>query len=406
MASLFPRDAQLNLPARAYSHRLQKRVAAKAAKMSFDEVATDIEGETAVRIGKRQIEQIVYSAAQDFDAFYAQPSSQEVQQYVAAKPIQVLTFDGKGVVMRQEALREATRKKAEARAQNAPHGFARKDKSNRKRMAIVAALYSIDRHLRSPQTVARQFAPLRLVPNQLPPAPKPVGKKLWASLEKPMKAVIEATFAEGLRRDPEHRTAWVALVDGDPTQIDYIAKTAKADGVSVVIILDIIHVLEYLWKAAKAQFDPEDPSAAQWVADKMRQLLHGQVKSIVRSLRRGATVKGLSLTQRKPIDQCATYLANHASYLNYPHYLAKGYPIATGVIEGGCRYLVKDRMEITGARWGLEGGEAVLKLRALYINGDFDAYWAFHESQEHQRNHQVKFSEMPTARAPLRLIAR
>ncbi len=209
MASVFPRDAQLNLPARAYSQRLQKRVAAKAAKMSFDEVATDIEGETAVRIGKRQIEQIVYSAAQDFDAFYAQPSSQEVQQHGAAKPIQVLTFDGKGVVMRQEALREATRKKAEARAQNAPRGFARKDKSNRKRMAMVAALYSIDRHLRSPQTVARQFAPLRLVPNQLPPAPKPVGKKLWASLEKPMKAVIEATFADGLRRDPEQINSWV-----------------------------------------------------------------------------------------------------------------------------------------------------------------------------------------------------
>src|SRR5216684_4469996 len=86
--------------------------------------------------------------------------------------------------------------------------------------------------------------------------------------------------------------------------------------------------------------------------------------------------------------------------------LAKGYPIATGVIEGACRYLVKDRMEITGARWGLEGGEAVLTLRALVINGDFDAYWAFHESQEYQRNHQAKFSEMPMVRPPLKLIAR
>ena len=406
VASLFPRDAQLNLPARGYSHRLQKRVAAKAAKMSFDEVASDIETETAVRIGKRQIEQIVYSAAQDFDAFYAQPCSEEVQRQVSAKPIQVLTFDGKGVVMRPEALREATRKRAEARTQSAPRGCARKEKSNRKRMATVAGLYHIDRHIRSPHTVARQFAPLRLVPSNQPSAPKPGGKKLWASLEKPMKTVIEATFAEGLRRDPEQRAEWVALVDGDPTQLDYIDKTAKASGVSVVMILDIIHVLEYLWKAAKTQFDPEDPKATQWVADKIEQLLHGQVRSIVRSLRRGATLKGMSPKQREPIEQCATYLANHASYLNYPHYLAKGYPIATGVIEGACRYLVKDRMEITGARWGLEGGEAVLKLRALSINGDFNAYWAFHESQEYQRNHQAKFSEMPMVRPPLKLIAR
>jgi hypothetical protein len=406
VASLFPRDAQLNLPARGYSHRLQERVAAKAAKMSFDEVANDIETETAVRIGKRQVEQIVYGAVQDFDAFYAQPCSEEVQRQLYAKPIQVLTFDGKGVVMRQEALREATRKKAEARAPSAPHGLAQKAKSHRKRMATVAGIYHIDRHIRSPHTVARQFAPLRLVPSNPPPAPTPVRKKLWASLEKPMKAVMEATFAEGRRRDPDQRAAWVALVDGDPTQIDYIKKTANAYGMSVVLILDIIHVLEYLWKAAKAQFAPEDPKAAQWVADKIEQLLHGQVHSIVRNLRRGATLQDMSPQQRELIDQCATYLANHASYLNYPHYLAQGYPIATGVIEGACRYLVKDRMEITGARWGLEGGEAVLKLRALYINGDFNAYWAFHESQEYQRNHRAKFSEMPMAWPPLKLIAR
>src|SRR5215813_15382872 len=90
-------------------------------------------------------------------------------------------------------------------------------------------------------------------------------------------------------------------------------------------VIEAIHVLEYLWKAAKAQFDMEDPKAAQWVADKIEQLLHGQVHSIVRNLRRGATLKGMSPKQGEPIDQCATYLANHASYLNYPHYLAQGY---------------------------------------------------------------------------------
>jgi hypothetical protein len=114
VASFLPRDAPLNLPARGYAHRWQKRVAAQAAKMAFDEVANAMETDTAVRIGKRQVEQIVYGAAQDFDAFYAQPCSEDVQRHLSAKPIQVLTFDGKGVVRRQEALREATRKKAEA----------------------------------------------------------------------------------------------------------------------------------------------------------------------------------------------------------------------------------------------------------------------------------------------------
>jgi hypothetical protein len=276
VASLFPRDAPLNLPARDYSHRLQKRVAAKAAKMSFDDVANDIAPETAVRLGKRQVEQSVYGAAPDFDALYAQPCSADVQRQWSAKPIQVLTFDGKGVVMRQEALREATRKKAEARVQRAPRGLAHKEKSHRKRMATVAGISPIDRHIRSPHTVARQFAPLRLVPSNPSPAPTPVGKKRWASLEKPMKAVIEATCAAGRRRDPDQSAAWVAWVDGDPTQLDYIKKTANACGVSVVMILDIMHMLAYLWQAAKAQCDPEDPQTAQWVADKIEQRLHGQ----------------------------------------------------------------------------------------------------------------------------------
>jgi len=182
VASLFPRDAQLNLPARGYSHRLQKRVAAKAAKMAFGEVVRAIETETSVRLGKAQVEQTVLDAAQDFDAFYAQPCSPQLQRQAQSKPIQVVTFDGKGVVMRTEALREATRKKAEARAQQAPRGFARKEKSNRKRLATVASLYHIDRHHRSAQTVARQFAPLRLVPTERQATPRPVGKKLWAGL--------------------------------------------------------------------------------------------------------------------------------------------------------------------------------------------------------------------------------
>ncbi len=218
--------------------------------MSFESVAGDIETETGVRIGKRQVEQIVSAAAQDFDAFYAQPCPEEkpcpeeIQRQAAAKPMQVLTFDGKGVVMRQEALRKETRKRAEANGPTAPRGFHRQDQSNRKRMATVAGIYHIDRHVRSPQTVAQQFAPLRLVPHNHRVAPKPVGKKLWASLEKSMQTVIETGFAEGQRRAPMHQAEWVVLVDGDLTQIADIEQAARAFGVRVVIIVDIIHVLE------------------------------------------------------------------------------------------------------------------------------------------------------------------
>ena len=78
--------------------------------------------------------------------------------------------------------------------------------------------------------------------------------------------------------------------------------------------------------------------------------------------------------------------------MNYPTALAGGWPIATGIIEGACRHLVKDRMDITGARWGLPGAQAVLTLRALVSNGDFDPYWRYHLDQEHDRVHHARYS--------------
>jgi hypothetical protein len=87
------------------------------------------------------------------------------------------------------------------------------------------------------------------------------------------------------------------------------------------------------------------------------------------------------------VDKCANYLLNHGDFLKYDDYLAVGFPIATGVIEGACRYLIKDRMDITGARWSLEGAEAVLRLRSLYVSGDWHEYWHFHQQRERQRHH-------------------
>jgi hypothetical protein len=77
--------------------------------------------------------------------------------------------------------------------------------------------------------------------------------------------------------------------------------------------------------------------------------------------------------------------------MDYPTALANGWPIATGVIEGACRHLVKDRMDVTGARWGVDGAEAILKLRSLISNGDFDTYWTYHLHQEQQRVHATRY---------------
>ena len=118
-----------------------------------------------------------------------------------------------------------------------------------------------------------------------------------------------------------------------------------------------------------------------------------KARQVAAGIRRRATRDGLDPRRRINADKAAGYLTNKANHLDYPKALAQGWPIATGIIEGACRHLVKDRMELTGARWGLHGAEAILKLRALRSNGDFDDYWNFHLACEHQRVHRSRYAD-------------
>ena len=147
------------------------------------------------------------------------------------------------------------------------------------------------------------------------------------------------------------------------------------------------------WKAAWSFPGKGEPAAGERVAAQARKILHGKASQVAAGIRRRATTYGYSPAERAGADECARYLDNKKDYLGYATALAKGWPIATGVIEGAARWLVKDRMDITGARWGLEGAEAILKLRALIASGDFDAYWRFHLRREHERIHHVKYRD-------------
>jgi hypothetical protein len=114
---------------------------------------------------------------------------------------------------------------------------------------------------------------------------------------------------------------------------------------------------------------------------------------VTAGIRRRATASKLPKSKRRKADTCAAYLTNKTPYLDYPQALSAGWPIATGVIEGTCRYLVADRMDITGARWSVHGAEAILKLRATRTNGDFDNYWRFHLDQERHRVHDTRYAD-------------
>jgi hypothetical protein len=227
----------------------------------------------------------------------------------------------------------------------------------------------------------------------LGPGPRADGpevrhKWLTASVAGDTAGVVAAVFAEADRRDPAHERAWIALADGNKDQIRQIKAQAAARKITVTIICDLIHVTEYLWDAAWCFFPRASAGAGGWVRARTAEILDGRTLQVAAALREASTAaSGLSKTRRKTAARTAGYLEAKAPHLDYPGALAAGWPIATGVIEGACRHLVKDRMDITGARWGVQTAEAILRLRAITANGDFDAYWTWHLQQEHHRNH-------------------
>lgn len=393
--SLHPLDEELNLPRELYSHELRRRAAEEVAKGSYDEAVATLARSTGSAVAKRQVEELAVRAAQDFDAFYKQKSSQP-----APGSLLVLSFDGKGVVMRREDLRPATQKAAQKRQQRLSKRLSKGEKRNAKRMAEVAAVYTVSPFVRTPEQVAGTLAPVHLVAPQK--RPQPEAKRVWASLEKDPEQVIEQAFEEANRRDPQRQKRWVALVDGNPHQLRLLQQVQRRHGVELTVVLDLIHVVEYLWKAAFVFCAEATRELEDWVSERLLKILQGRACDVAAGIRRSATLRGLNPAQREAADTAANYLLHHAAYLRYNQYLAAGLPIATGVIEGACRHLVKDRMELTGARWSLAGAEAVLRLRALRSSGDFDEYWAFHEAQEHQRNHAALYTppKVPATRNP------
>ena len=380
--NLHPADAVLNLPTGRHSHGLRRLAAIESARGSFDAATEAIERSTGVMVGKRQVEELTTKAAVDVEDFYATFAPEPG----VGDDALVLSCDGKGIVMRPDALRPATEKAAAVATTKLKTRLSKGEKRYRKRMAEVGAVYDLTPVTRTATDVMASGD------DQAIPPPSAHHKWVTASVADDAAVVVARVFDEAERRDPDHQRDWVALVDGNNHQLDRIHAEAHSRDVNVVIIIDVIHVLEYLWGAVWCFFDEGDPAAEAWVRDKARSVLEGNATHVAAGIRRWATTRRLPLFKRDKADACATYLTNKAPYLDYPTALANGWPIATGVIEGTCRYLVADRMDITGARWSVNGAEAILKLRALRANGDLDTYWQYHLNQERQRIHQSRYT--------------
>jgi hypothetical protein len=383
--NVHPLDEQLGLPPQKYSGGLCEKLVLAAARTSLAGSCDAVFGETGVRIGTRQAAEIIDRAAADFGSFYACRCRSAV---LGDGDVLVLQCDGKGIRMRPDSLRPAAAAIAAKSAPKQHERLSRGEVSTRKRIAEAGSVYTITP---VPRTASDILGP---PPGQDPPAstppdgPRARDKWVTASIDRNAAAVIADIFAEADRRDPGHTATWIALADGNKDQIARIRAEAAARGITVTVIIDIIHVSEYLWRAAWC-FHPEaSPGAGPWVLEQLHAIAAGRAHEVAAAITARAAATPLSKTKAATAARTARYLQNKAPYLDYATALAAGWPIATGVIEGACRHLIKDRMDITGARWSTPGAEAILQLRAIITNGHWDQYQAWHNLQQHHRTYR------------------
>lgn len=400
--ALFPRDAVLNLPLRRYSWPLQRLAVMFTRDGAYELAGEFLRAATGITIGKRQLEELTAAAAAGVAAFYAVPAPGQPAPAPAGQPAGpdpdepgplALSADGKGVAMRPESRRKRTRAPGK-RVKNFGTRPGTGEKGH-KRIAEVACVFDVIPRARTPeQVMAGHHGGGDEERGKAKPAPQAVNRRYTVDIAADRSAAISWLFDEAGRRDPGHARDWIALVDGDNHQINLIKAEAAARGITgIVILIDLIHVLEYLWKAAWAFHRPRDPAIETWTITQVLDILHGRTPQVItRIAQLAAQHPPQGSEHASNIRKVLSYLQAKQPYLDYPRALAAGWPVATGVIEGACRHLVKDRMGITGARWSTDGAQAILWLRVIRANHDQDAYWHYHVQQEHQRNHLSRYS--------------
>ena len=358
----YPLDEALSLPERCYSDLLMESAELLGVEGAYLKGLQVVARLLGLRLPELALETAVAEHSQAVKAYYAQKSPFPVEE---EGPILVAQADGKGVPMvrRETAHLKVRRGKG--------------DKKSRKKEAIAIAGYTIAPYHRTPEEVVNALFKKGQPP---PERPAPCHKQVFASL-RGKERTIKRLAAWMAQREGAHIRERMALTDGaEPLQKHVLA---QLPGFSLV--LDIIHVDEHLWQAGTALYGETDPQRAEWVEAQMLDILSSHSQAVIQRLEDKASSLCRSSQAAKTLRQVANYLRRNQPYMDYAQYLRRGWPIGTGVIEGTCRHLVKDRMELSGMRWTVSGADALLALRAVNENGDWNDFHAFRRAQRHQR---------------------
>ena len=372
-----PLDARLELPESEYSYVLQDWAGTLSVEHAFARTAQTLETILGLSLPVDSLERMSRKMAESVEGFR---SSLEKPPAEEEGEILVVTADGKGVPMRRPA-------------DQRPVGARRKkgEKANKKQIATIGCVYTVDAKHRMPEDVVEAL--FRERPARQPDeSPEPVArhKRVWSSLtydegDTHVDAETEVftwmAQEAGARRRDGHPT--VCVMDGQRSLWTSCATHLPCE--DVVEILDLLHATGYLWDAAYL-FHPEGSGeASAFVRNRTLRILRGEVGYVIGGLRQMATKRGLSAAKQKKLARICNYFHRNRHRMRYDEHLAAGFPIASGVIEGACRHLVKDRMERAGMRWTIDGAQAMLNLRSTYINDQWSPLQVHRIRRETQR---------------------
>lgn len=376
-AGVSPLDAALSLPERCYSALLRDWAGHELTDAAFEASRRTLERILQLDLSKNALETMVREDASDVDAFYEQKG---VPPKTDEGPILAVQADGAGV-----------RLVGTEPSQRTGHATS-------KREAIVTTIYTIGRHVRSPAELAEALLSdgakaersLHLL------RPVPVGKETRGTLDG-KDAALERLRIRVQARDGPHIQDRVALTDGSGALQDRTAQALP----NFTLVLDIMHVLNYLWAAAIALHGGWlAPACRPYVRTQLEALLSGQTQAVIDDMAERLAITQLLPWRQKPVEAAIRYFTNHADFMHYDRYLARGWPIATGVIEGACKHVVRGRLDRSGMKWARPGAHAMLQLRTVRLNDDWDDYQRFHRQQEHLRLYGSAFMpDLPEAQA-------
>jgi hypothetical protein len=368
-----PLDARIGLPEDDYSNLLKQWNQSFCVRNSYEESRSSMEEILGLKQSVRALEYQNQQMARSVEDFRQQQPAPPAKEEGC---ILVCTADGKGVPMRRQA------------DEPAPAGRRKRgEKANKKRMAVVGAVYTIDPFVRTANEIVDEVMREKAKERR----PQPQHKRVRAELTRKIdgqevngKDVVFGWFKQQHeQRNGDSSRKTVCLMDGERAL--WVAQKTYFAGIAVVCILDLFHMLERLWQAAHCFFPENSDQAKAFVTERLKRVLEGDVGRVIGGLRQMGTKRKLSGAKLRQLQAALKYLTNNRQHMHYDKYLAAGYPIASGVAEGACRHVVKDRMELTGMRWCTHTAQAMLDVRAMYLGDDWMEFNEYRIAEETKR---------------------